>query len=148
MHFSASSQWSKICFGYQGIIFNGENVLKFSQIEAVRLGRGWPPLPPQSGQPDRFFPVFFLNPSLRMAANGQRLLSTSGCGKIFTFLPVFKVWRHNFFFLHPLRGFPDICNKYQTRICFSSSCFCCCSVTVIHDCGQCASTLACIHWDY
>ena len=25
MHFSASSQWSKICFGYQGIIFNRKN---------------------------------------------------------------------------------------------------------------------------
>merc|ERR1712020_854900 len=37
MHFSASSKWSKICFGYQGIIFNGKNVLKFSQIEAVSL---------------------------------------------------------------------------------------------------------------
>ena len=24
MHFSASSQWSKICFGYQGIIINGK----------------------------------------------------------------------------------------------------------------------------
>ena len=28
MHFSASSQWSKICFGYQGIIFNGEKFPK------------------------------------------------------------------------------------------------------------------------
>ena len=37
MHFSASSQWSKICFGYQGFIFNGKKVLKFSQIEAVSL---------------------------------------------------------------------------------------------------------------
>ena len=30
MHFSASSQWSKICFGYQGIIFNGKKGLKRS----------------------------------------------------------------------------------------------------------------------
>ena len=37
MHFSASSQSSKIFFEYQGIIFNGKKVLKFSQIEAVRL---------------------------------------------------------------------------------------------------------------
>ena len=28
MHFSASSQLSKICFGYQGIIFNGKKVVK------------------------------------------------------------------------------------------------------------------------
>ena len=28
MNFSASSQWSKICFGYQGIIFNGKKVVK------------------------------------------------------------------------------------------------------------------------
>ena len=59
MHFSASSQWSKICFGYQGIIFNGKKGPKFSQIVLVRLGGGAPP-PPQSGQPDRFFTVFFL----------------------------------------------------------------------------------------
>ena len=37
MHFSASSQWSKICFGYQGIIFNRKKVLNFSQIESVSL---------------------------------------------------------------------------------------------------------------
>ena len=52
MHFSASSQWSKICFGYQGIIFNGKKGLKFSQIVLVRL------------EPDRFFTVFFLTASL------------------------------------------------------------------------------------
>ena len=57
MHFSASSQWSKICFGYQGIIFNGKKGLTFSQIVLVRLEGGDPP--PQSGQPDRFFTVFF-----------------------------------------------------------------------------------------
>ena len=38
MHFSASSQWSKICFVYQEMIFDGENILKFSQIVLVRLG--------------------------------------------------------------------------------------------------------------
>ena len=54
MHFSASSQWSKICFGYQGIIFNGKKGLKFSQIVLVRLEGGDPPPPKQS-----FFPVFF-----------------------------------------------------------------------------------------
>ena len=37
MNFSASSQWSKICFGYQGIIFNRKKVLNFSQIESVSL---------------------------------------------------------------------------------------------------------------
>ena len=37
MHFLASSKWRRICFGYQWIIFNGEKVLKFSQIEAVSL---------------------------------------------------------------------------------------------------------------
>ena len=37
MHFSASSQWSKICFGYQEIIFNRKKVLNFSQIESVSL---------------------------------------------------------------------------------------------------------------
>ena len=60
LHFSASSQWSKICFGYQGIIFNGKKGLKFSQIVLVRLEGGDPP--PQSGQPDRFFTVFFFDP--------------------------------------------------------------------------------------
>ena len=44
MHFSTSSQRSKICFGYHEIIFNGEKVLKFSQIEAVRLEGDDPPL--------------------------------------------------------------------------------------------------------
>ena len=37
MHFSTSSQRSKICFGYHEIIFNGEKVLKFSQIFSVSL---------------------------------------------------------------------------------------------------------------
>ena len=37
MHFSAFSQWSKICFGYQGIIFNRKKFLNFSQIESVSL---------------------------------------------------------------------------------------------------------------
>ena len=37
MLFSASSQWSKICFGYQGIIFNGKKGLTFSQIVLVSL---------------------------------------------------------------------------------------------------------------
>ena len=49
----------KICFGYQGIIFNGKKGLTFSQIVLVRLEGGDPPTPPQSGQPDRFFTVFF-----------------------------------------------------------------------------------------
>ena len=41
------------------VIQTDKNVSKFSQIEAVRLGRGDPPpLPPPSGQPDRFFPLF------------------------------------------------------------------------------------------
>ena len=62
MHFSASSQWSKICFGYQGIIFNGENVLKFSQIEAVRLGGGCPP--PLEAVSLTAFSQFFLMTSL------------------------------------------------------------------------------------
>ena len=61
MHFSASSQWSEICFGYQGIIFNRKKVLNFSQIESVR-GRGDPP--PWIGQPDCFITVFFLMTSL------------------------------------------------------------------------------------
>merc|ERR1719209_1295984 len=71
MHFSASSQWSKICFGYQGIIFNGKKVLKFSQIEAVKLGGGGaPPPPPQAVSLtalSQFF--FFLMTSL---SSGQR----------------------------------------------------------------------------
>ena len=46
MLFSASSQWSKICFGYQGIIFNGKKGLKRSP---------WP-----------LFHSFFFNPSLSM----------------------------------------------------------------------------------
>ena len=69
MHFSASSQWSKIYIGYQEITFNGKKVLKFSQIVLVRLGGVDPPPPPQSGQSDRFFPVFFLNPSLIVLKN-------------------------------------------------------------------------------
>ena len=51
MHFSASSQWSKICFGYQGIIFNGKKGLTFSQIVLVSL--------------TAFSQFFFLTPSLR-----------------------------------------------------------------------------------
>ena len=65
MHFSASSQWSKICFVYQEMIFDGENILKFSQIVLVRLGGLIPPPPKKSGQPDRSYPFFF-NPSLRL----------------------------------------------------------------------------------
>ena len=68
MLFSASSQWSKICFGYQGIIFNGKKGLKFSQIVLVRLEGGDPPSPHQSGQPDRFFPVFFTPPLTNIIA--------------------------------------------------------------------------------
>ena len=64
MHFSASSQWSKICFGYQGIIFNGKKGLTFSQIVLVRLEGGDPPSP-QSGQPDRFSQYFLPLPLIR-----------------------------------------------------------------------------------
>ena len=74
MHFSASSQWSKIYIGYQEITFNGKKVLKFSQIVLVRLGGGDPPHP-QSGQPDRFFPVFFL--TLPLQTRSSHLLSTN-----------------------------------------------------------------------
>ena len=38
------------------------------KIRLIRQPKGpnWPTVPPpQSGQPDRFFPVFFLTPSLR-----------------------------------------------------------------------------------
>ena len=56
MHFSASSQWSKICFGDQGIMFNGKKGLKFSQIVLVRLEGVTPPPPKRS--------AFFFNPSL------------------------------------------------------------------------------------
>ena len=48
MHFSASSQWSKIYIGYQEITFNGKKVLKFSQIVLVRLGGSDHPPHPQS----------------------------------------------------------------------------------------------------
>ena len=60
MLFSASSQWSKICFGYQGIIFNGKKGLKFSQIVLVRLEGGDPPPPKRSAWP--LFPSFFFWP--------------------------------------------------------------------------------------
>ena len=41
MNFSASSQGSKICFGYQGIIFNGDKVVKkFSKISQLYKTRG------------------------------------------------------------------------------------------------------------
>ena len=62
MHFSASSQWSKICFGYQGIIFNGKKGLTFSQIVLVRLEGGDPPPPKRSAWP--LFHSFFFTPSL------------------------------------------------------------------------------------
>ena len=61
MHFSASSQWSKICFGYQGIIFNGKKGLKFSQMVLVRLEGGDPP--PKAVSLTTFS-QFFFNPSL------------------------------------------------------------------------------------
>ena len=60
MHFSASLQWSKICFGYQGKIFNRKKVLNFSQKESVR-GRGGGPPPPmnRSGKCEIFLLWFF-----------------------------------------------------------------------------------------
>ena len=63
MHFSASSQWSKICFGYQKIIFNRKKVLNFSQIESVRRRGGGPP--PESGSLTVSSQFFFLMTSLR-----------------------------------------------------------------------------------
>ena len=68
MHFSASSQWSKICFGYQGIIFNWKKVLKFSQIVSVKLEGGDPPIPPKAVSLTAFSQVFF-TPSLIIFAN-------------------------------------------------------------------------------
>ena len=59
MHFSASSQWSKICFGYQGIIFNGKKGLKFSQIEVVRLRGSDPPTTPKAVSLTAFSQFFF-----------------------------------------------------------------------------------------
>ena len=65
MHFSASSQWNKICFWYQGIIFNGKKVLKFSQIEAVRLGGGGGDPPSHQGVSLTAFSQFFFMTSLK-----------------------------------------------------------------------------------
>ena len=38
---SASSQWSKICFGYQGIIFNGKKSPKIFTNAYGQAGGGW-----------------------------------------------------------------------------------------------------------
>ena len=76
MHFSASSQWSKICFGYPGIIFNGKKGLKFSQIVLVRLEGGDPPSPPKrSAWP--LFHSFFFEPFPKCSRNSQLFVSSS-----------------------------------------------------------------------
>ena len=62
---SPSAQTFLNKLSYLGLFYHfikDKNGSKFSQIEAARL-KGWPPSPPQSGQPDRFFLVFF-TPSL------------------------------------------------------------------------------------
>ena len=74
-HFSAPSQWHKIRFEYQGIIFNGKKGPKFSHMLMVRLG-AWPP---PYGQADRRIWVFFTT-SLRercVKKNRKKLTNVS-----------------------------------------------------------------------
>ena len=62
MHFSASSQWSKICFGYQGIIFNGKKRPKIFTNRFGQAGGGYPPTPKAVSL--TAFSQFFFTPRL------------------------------------------------------------------------------------
>ena len=46
-------------FGVILSFYNGQKWVKIFTNRSGQAEGGWPPLPPQSGQPDRFFPVFF-----------------------------------------------------------------------------------------
>ena len=52
-------------FGVILSFYKGQKWVKIFTNRSGQAEGGCPPLPPQSGQPDRFFTVFFLNPSLK-----------------------------------------------------------------------------------
>ena len=123
MLFSAPSPWSKMCFEYQGIIFKGKKVIKFSQMLTVNP-EGDDPLPPPYGQPDRKKSVFL---TLSLAGSftcdsssflEELISSFPPLSPSSNFFQVFNKSLHALFTLSSLASFLTALNVNPILVCY------------------------------